>query len=321
MNRSAYLIFNPVAGQGNPEQNLHRIQELLSPEIELEIQLTSEEVDADQLAKEAIAKNVEMIIAAGGDGTVSAVAGALIGTKIPLGVIALGTANALAAALGIPDTLEEAAQTILTGTTRAIDTALCNGKQMVLLTGIGFEAETVEGADRQVKKRWGLLAYVLSGIQQLQDLELFEAEIETDDKIINLNAAAITIANAAPPTSILAQGPAGIIYNDGLLDVTIIAPANRVAAVAASYHLLQTALQQEAAERNDIGYLRTKRIKVSTNPPQKVTVDGEMIGKTPVEVECIPESLTIFVPITKEEDPVEKLEGLPGIKITPKEEV
>jgi YegS/Rv2252/BmrU family lipid kinase len=315
MNRSAYLIFNPVAGQGDPEQNLQKIQELLSPEIDLEIQLTSEEVDADRLAREAIAKNVEMVIAAGGDGTLSAVAEELIGTQIPLGIIALGTANALAAALGVPDTLEEAAQTILDGLTKEIDAARCNGKSMVLLAGVGFEAETVEKADRQVKNRWGMLAYILSGIQQLQEFDTFEAEIETDDKIVTVSAVAITIANAAPPTSILAQGPAGIIFDDGLLDITIVAPTNRTAAVAASYHLLQTALKEEATERDDIGYLRAKRVKVSTEPPQKVVVDGELIGDTPIEVECIPKGLTVFVPATQAVQPVEKLEGLPNVKI------
>lgn len=313
--RSACLIFNPVAGQGDPEQDLLKIQTLLEPEINLDIQFTTPDVEAGQLAHEAVTRGVEMIIASGGDGTLSAAAEALVGTNIPLGVISRGTANAIAAALGIPDTIELACQTILEGATKVVDAALCNGKPMVLLVGVGFEAEVVEKADREAKNRFGMLAYIMAGVQQLREFDSFEAKIETDEKIITLTAAAVTIANAAPPTSILAQGPAGIIYDDGLLDLTVVAPMNRAGAIAASYHLLQTALSGEAVERDDIGYLRSRRIKVTADPPQKVVLDGEIVGMTPIEVECIPGGLTIFVPLTEEDQPPEKLEGLPDLKV------
>ena len=141
--RSACLIFNPVAGQSDPEQDLLTIQTLLEPEIDLDIRLTTPDVDAGQLAHEAVARGVHMIIASGGDGTLSAAAEALVGTNIPLGVISRGTANAFASALEIPDTIEAACQTILTGTMRVVDTARCNGKPMVLLAGVRFEAEMV----------------------------------------------------------------------------------------------------------------------------------------------------------------------------------
>ncbi|MFB2972651.1 hypothetical protein ACE1CD_27135 [Aerosakkonema sp. BLCC-F183] len=137
---------------------------------------------------------------------------------------------------------------------------------MVLLAGIGFEAETVEKADREAKNRFGMLAYILAGVQQIGDLERFESEIETDDKIITVTAAAVTVANVAPPTSMLAQGPTGLIPDDGLLDVTVVAPMNIAGALAASDHLLQTALSGNAAQRDDIGYLRTRKVKINTLP-------------------------------------------------------
>ncbi len=280
--RSACLIFNPVAGQGNSEQELATIKSILEPEFDLDIQFTTEEVSGGELARQAVKNKVEAVIASGGDGTVSAVAEALIETDIPLGAIARGTANAFANALNIPDTIEAACKVIVDGATRKVDAGLCNGKPMILLAGIGFEAETVENADRQTKNRLGMLAYVLSGLKQLKDFEKFETTIETDDKIIKVEANAITIANAAPPTSILAHGTAGVIYDDGLLDVTIITPENRASAIAVSYHLLQSTGNDEAAEREDIGYLRTKWVKVTTDPPQKVVLDGELIGETPM---------------------------------------
>jgi YegS/Rv2252/BmrU family lipid kinase len=321
MRRSACLIFNPVAGQGDPEQDLARIRELLEPEIDLDVRLTTEEVGADQLAQAAVDRGAEMIIASGGDGTLSAAAAALVRTSIPFGVISRGTANAFAAALEIPDTIDAACETILGGITRVVDAASCNGAPMVLLTGVGFEAEVVEKADRQAKNRFGMLAYVLAGFQQLRAMDRFSVEIDTDDKVVQVTAVAVTIANAAPPTSILAQGPAGLKVDDGLLDVTIVAPAGVAGAIAASYHLLQTALSGSAVEREDIGYLQSRKVKVTADPPQKVVVDGELFGYTPVEIECIPNGLTILVPQNSEEVLLEKLEGLPDIVITNKPQV
>ena len=320
MNRSAVLIFNPVAGQSNPDQDLAQIKEILEPHLDLEILFTTKEVDADELAKQAISRDIDIVIASGGDGTVSAVAAALVNSNIPLGIISRGTANAFAGALGIPNNIPGACETILGDVKRVIDAAYCNGKPMVLLAGIGFEAETVEKADRESKNRFGILAYILAGVQQLRELERFEAEIETDDKIIRVTAASITVANVAPATSILAQGPAGLVADDGLLDVTLVAPMNIAGAIAASYHLFQTALSGNATQRNDIGYLRTKKVKVTTEPPQKVVLDGEIIGTTPIEVECIPGGLTMIVPLLQESPPTEKLAGLPDLEIEPKEE-
>jgi YegS/Rv2252/BmrU family lipid kinase len=315
METKACLIFNPVAGQGNPEEDLALIESFLKPAITLEVVMTTAETDVGELAKAAIDRGAESIIASGGDGTLSAVATALMGSNIPLGVISRGTANAFANALKLPTTIPTACEAILVGATQVVDMALCNGLPMVLLAGIGFEAETVELADRDSKNRFGMLAYVLAGLSQLRNFEQFEAEIETEDKIITVLAAAITVANAAPASSILAQGSAGVIFDDGLLDLTILSPANPLSAIATSYDLLSSTLRGTASQREDVGFLRSKRFKITTKPPQKVVLDGEIIGTTPIEVECIPGGLTIFAPQTEELQPLESLDGLPNVKI------
>lgn len=315
MKPKACLIFNPVAGQGNAEQDLEIIESMLRPEIDLEVVITTAECEPGELAKAAIERGAQAIIASGGDGTLSAVAAALMGTNIPLGIISRGTANAFANALDLPTTIPEACEAIVAGGTQVVDMATCNGLPMVLLAGIGFEAETVDLADRDAKNRLGMLAYVLAGLKQVGSLNQFEVEIELEDKIIAVSAAAITIANAAPATSILAQGAAGVIFDDGMLDLTIVAPATPLVAIATAFELLSSTLRGEASQRDDVGYLRSNRFKVTTTPPQKVVVDGEIIGMTPIDVECIPGGLTVFAPLVEEVQPVEKLEGLPNLKI------
>lgn len=296
--RVAHLIFNPVSGQGNSEQELALIQRMLEPHLHLEVHQTTVEDCAEDLAKEAVDANADLVIASGGDGTVSAVAGALIGTGVPLGVIPRGTANAFASALGIPTALTPirgACQVILTGKTRTVDAAYCNGVPMILLAGIGLEAEAVDRADREAKDRWGILAYLMAGWQQLDEQPLFDTEIEIDGTVERFQAGAITIANAAPITSVLAQGIGQVVFDDGLLDVTIASASNKLEAIRTVVRLLGTALMKPVESPN-IVHMGAQRLKVSTTPPQKVVVDGEIIGTTPVEVECIPGGLSVFVP-------------------------
>ncbi|MCU0524391.1 MAG: methylglyoxal synthase [Elainella sp. Prado103] len=296
--RVAHLIFNPVSGQGNAEQDLALIQRLLDPHLYLEVHQTTEDKCAEELAEKAIAANADMVIASGGDGTVSAVAGQLIGTRIPLGILPRGTANAFASALGIPTTLTPirgACQVILAGKTRQVDAAFCNGLPMVLLAGIGLEAEVIDRADREAKDRWGALAYLMAGWQQLDEQTLFETEIEMDGRIERFQAGALTIANAAPATSVLAQGVGQVIFDDGLLDVTIASASTKLEALRTVTQLLGSALIRPI-ENPNVVHFGAKQLKVTATPPQKVVVDGEIIGTTPVEVECIPSGLTVFVP-------------------------
>lgn len=294
-----YLIYNPVSGNSNATEDLALIKKLLKPAMELVVYQTTPETSATELTQQAIAAKADLIIASGGDGTVSEVAGELIGTGIPLGVIPRGTANAFAVAVGIPARLNpiaNACEVIIAGHTRVIDAARCNGLPMILLAGIGLEAETVERADREAKNRWGVLAYIMAGLQQFQEQELFETEIEVEGVVKTFQAGAVTIANAAPSTSVMAQGLGRVVEDDGLLNITITAPQTELQAVTAMVDLLGSALLRTPSQRSDIIGLEAARIKVTTTPPQKVALDGEIIGTTPVEVECIPAGLTVFAP-------------------------
>ncbi|MCW6037344.1 methylglyoxal synthase [Spirulina subsalsa FACHB-351] len=298
-NRIAHLIFNPVSGQGNAQEELNLIKQMLTPAMSVVVHETQPEVSAQELAQKAIAAQADLIIASGGDGTVSQVAGVLMGTDIPLGIIPRGTANAFAVALGISrlNPISHACEVIVAGKTRIVDTARCNGLPMILLAGVGYEAETVEQANREAKNRWGVLAYIMAGWQKIDTGILFETEITVDDTVRQFEAGAITIANAAPPTSILAQGKGQVVFDDGVLDVTIATATGKLEAVQSMLKLLGSALVQVEPNHPDIVHIQAQKIKVTANPPQKVVLDGEIIGTTPVEVECFPQSLTVLCPV------------------------
>jgi diacylglycerol kinase (ATP) len=296
--RIAHLIYNPVSGQGDPAQDLDFIVQMLKPHFHLAVHETQPDQPVVDLVNEAIAQGADLMIASGGDGTVSAVAGALIGKNIPLGVIPRGTANAFAASLGLSRVtpLRNACQIILQGQTRQVDAALCNGMPMILLVGVGYEAETVERADRDLKNQWGVLAYLMAGLQVMEDGSLFEAELEVDGEPFSLQANAITIANAAPPTSVLAQGAGEVVPDDGFLDITIASAETKLEGITTMLRMFGAAIARTATAQKNVVHYRARHLKVVTDPPQKIVLDGEIVGTTPLEVEVVPQGLTVFVP-------------------------
>jgi diacylglycerol kinase family enzyme len=211
--------------------------------------------------------------------------------------------------MGIPTTIQGACGTILAGNTRTVDMARCNGRPMILLAGVGFEADYVNRANRELKNRFGVLAYILAGVQQLNEADTFEATLELEgaehspEHILkgSVTTSAITIANAAPATSVLAQGFGEVRYTDGLLDITISTVKTRMQAITAITSLFASALVSSPTNREDILCLRGSRVKITTNQPRHVVMDGEIIGTTPVEVECIPRGLTLLTPLAKEQ--------------------
>ncbi|MCP9839209.1 lipid kinase [Synechococcus sp. J7-Johnson] len=304
--RMAYLLFNPVAGQGDPNADLALIRSILEPQLLITVLLTRPDLDPAEQTRELVDilqarpagdPGDVMIVACGGDGTVSAVAGAVADTGIVLGVIPRGTANAFAAALGIPTDLIGACDTILAGHTHVVDAARCNDVPMILLAGLGFEAGMVDRATRELKTMLGPIAYVLAGAQQLVAQQPFQARVEIDGALTVVQAAAITVANVAPATSVLAQGFGQVIPDDGLLEVTIASPTTRLQGFNALASLLASAVVQSPTTHPDLLCLRARQITITTDPPQKLVIDGEMLEADPVTFTCLPGALTVFAPL------------------------
>jgi YegS/Rv2252/BmrU family lipid kinase len=315
---AAALIFNPAAG-GGPLDTV-QVERLLQDRFTLELIETKLEETAEACTRQALARGAELVIAAGGDGTVSAVAAALVGSAATLGVIPQGTANSFAAALEIPDALNLAIETILEGDTVTVDTARANGRPMILHASIGFHAAVVGGTSGEAKSRWGVLAYLATAVEKLNDSAEFHAHIQSDTRSLECRANNITVASLAPPQTLLAQGPTLLLPDDGTLDVTIVAASGLAEVVATGIHLLRSATQEQAATRDNVGYFPCSRVQIDTDPPQPLLVDGESAGEGRLVVECIPRSLRVKVPKTaawrsKVTGGEEKLEGLPALRV------
>ncbi|MGF1457629.1 MAG: YegS/Rv2252/BmrU family lipid kinase [Leptolyngbyaceae cyanobacterium] len=291
-----HVIFNPISGQGDSGRELETLESCLAGVGNLVVHLTSEDVDGNILAKQALSEGADLIVASGGDGTVSGVAAALINTDVPLGIIPRGTVNAFASAMNIPESIADACELIKQGHTRRVDTARCNDRSLLLLASIGFEADLMEETDRETKNKYGKLAILVNGLKQLQNLQAFELTIEMRDDSQEFNASAVVAANAATLATFLAQGPEEVEVSDGNLDVTVIRPEGRWDAITSAADLFFSGLFNRAAQHDMVTHLRAPQITITANPAQKVLVDGELVGKTPIDIECLKHSLIVVVP-------------------------
>lgn len=297
---SYYVVFNPVSGPGAPGDKLIEIESALESLSDLTVRLTKPDLSAEHIAKEAVAAGADVVIAVGGDGTVSGVASALVDTDVELGIIPAGTANSFASALDIPENLSAACDIIKTGQRRRVDTARCNDRLMLLVACIGFEAKLLEQMEREEKSRFGKLAIVTNSLKQLREIEQFDTQLETPDRQWHEPATAVTIANAATVDMVLAQGPAAIAADDGKLSITLATPEHQWGVLKSAAHLFLSALLNRDVNNDTVHSWKASDVKVDTDPAQAVFVDGEPAGKTPLTIECHPRSLTVITPARPE---------------------
>jgi len=121
--------------------------------------------DATMLAEKAVAEGVTLLIIWGGDGTIQRCLDAVAGRDIAVAIVPAGTANLLAANLGIPDDVGTAVRIGIYGDRRPLDIGVLNGKRFAVMAGVGFDAHMMLMADGGLKERWGQLAYVWAAIR------------------------------------------------------------------------------------------------------------------------------------------------------------
>lgn len=295
----AVLIANPVSGTKLWQEKEHLIVARLSAYYDLTVLTTSKEQNGIVLAKQAMQNNPNLIIACGGDGTVAEVASVLVNSDCKLGIIPLGTANALAHVLmGIKSKIipvETACDLIIDGQTQLMDTAYCNGELMLLLAGIGFEQKMIEKADRESKNAVGQLAYLQGFWQALGQQKAQNFNVQLDDnepRTINTNS--LIVANAAPFTTLLAQGGGQPDHSDGLLDVNWLTPNEDATTNVFSIAELMVSSMTQAHLAINSHHTNAKRVVINAENEIKYVLDGEIKTADELVIEIEPNSLGVI---------------------------
>jgi YegS/Rv2252/BmrU family lipid kinase len=292
MNRRIVVIINPAAGQDRPILGvLNRVFHRAG--VDWDVCVTKRAGDARGYAEQAVQAGVDAVGVYGGDGTVMEVASGLIGSDVPLAIFPGGTANVMSVELGIPNDLAEASALVCSDScgSRWIDMGQVGDRPFLLRVGIGFEAEMIEGADRELKDRMGVLAYGLSALQALREPTIARYRLTIDGREIECDGMTCVIANTGSMGQIGLSLAPTIDVSDGLLDVVVIRKADipSLLSVAAS-----VVAGNEDAE--PLQHWQAREVAVAADPPQEVQSDGEMLGSTPVNARVLPHAVRVIVP-------------------------
>jgi len=290
-----FVVHNPVAGRTRPEtlreilyRNLH------TDHFDLSIYETTGEEDVSALVRERVRTGVELVIAAGGDGTVSAVADALANREVPLGIVPAGTTNVVAQELGIPLNIERACR-LFTGKYkhRYLDAICYEDCFYIHSVGTGLSAQAMLGASREDKRRYGLLAYFWSILKIIVGIQPRHFTIIADGKVESFQAADVMLANISILTKPFRLGP-HIAPDDGRVDICITRAKSIFDIIGVALDILLQG--QMRRPRNLVFREAYDSVKVTSDKPVRVQGDGEVLGETPIEATIVKGAVKIIVP-------------------------
>ncbi len=283
-----FVIFNPAA-RGEKSQRLRRfLESKAGPDVVLAP--TERAGDATRLA----AEGNDIVVAAGGDGTINEVVNGLRLPGATLGVLPLGTANVFARELGIPLGLEAAWATLERCATRVVDLGVAEfgGRQRLFaqLAGVGFDARAVRSANWELKKRFGPLSYVWAGIVALRH-QKDDVEVAAEDTGVTARGAAVMVGNGRFYGGSFRLFPEAKL-DDGLLDVCVFEHGGHFNAVRHGLGVLRGAHTKQRGVR----CFRSARFTCRAGSSTPLELDGEDAGDVPVLFRVVARALRVIVP-------------------------
>jgi YegS/Rv2252/BmrU family lipid kinase len=283
------IIFNPAAGWRRRRRLARVLAQLRTYGCGLVLRETQAAGDAERLAAAADPGAFDAVVAAGGDGTVNETINGLAGVGLPLAVIPLGTANVLAAEIGLRTDPLTVARCVALGQPRPIALGVANGRRFILMAGAGFDAHVVAGVSVPEKRWLGKGAYVLSTLRQLIAFPFPGYEVLTDNTL--RRAASVVVANSRYYGGRFVCVPAASIESD-TLQVCLFERAGRLAAIGYALALFTGRLPRLASYR----VVEARRIEIRGRPGEPMQIDGDGIGRLNATIEVLPKALDLIFP-------------------------
>lgn len=234
---------------------------------------------------------VDALVVAGGDGSVNAAAGPLIESRLPLGIIPMGTANDLARTLGLPTDIPAAVAAIAAGYRRALDVGTANDTYFFNVASIGLSVRIAQAMDSKTKQRFGALSYAVKAAQHAARARSFTAELIYDGRREQVKTVQLSIGNGRYFGGGMAIA-ADAEPDDGFLDVCSIEREG----LANLATLVPSLIAGTYKGRKGVRGFRTTQLTVRTRRRRPVDVDGDLLTATPVRFGVLPGAIMAFVP-------------------------
>ncbi|OWW19311.1 lipid kinase [Noviherbaspirillum denitrificans] len=243
------------------------------------------------------AADVDLVVVGGGDGTLNAAAPALIETRLPLGVLPMGTANDLARTLQIPFDLEQASGVIGGGLLHNIDLGRVNGRYFFNAAHVGLGVHAQEHLSPDVKRRWGVFGYARSLFKALSSFRPFHADIVCDGRRKRVRSIQVSVGNGRHYGGGMTIADEASI-DDRLFFLYSIEPRS-------VWELAKLAPAVRAGRFEDshpVDIERGRSIRIVTSRTMAVSADGELVSRTPAEFDMIAGAVRVHVPPAYLED-------------------
>lgn len=285
MKKNLLFVFNPSAGKGQIKDNLCDIINIFTKHgYDVTAYPTQASMDGYEKVK-AEAVNYNMVVASGGDGTLSEVVKALMEQekKIPLGYIPAGSTNDFAASMGISRKMTEAAEEIMNGVRFEYDVGEFNGEYFVYVAGFGAFTDVSYETPQNIKNTFGHAAYIMEAIKRLPKISGQNMIVEHDGERIEGNFILGLISNTISVGGIRKLISNGVCFDDGLFEITLVkTPSNPIALQKTINEVLFKNLSNEKC----FVTFKTSRVKFTSENEIPWTLDGES-GGIHKEVEII----------------------------------
>lgn len=290
----ALVILNPASGKKTAEPIKESINtQFKDAKIEFEIYETKKEDNIGDIVRARLKNKPDVVVAAGGDGTVSAVINGVAGTGIPLGIIPAGTGNLLAHELDIPLELKDAVALIAgTHKLRKIDVMRIGKRTCILNISLGASAAVVKDTSPANKKRFGRVAYYGTVMSKLFTLKQRYLTVSVDGKTLKYRAIEVAIFNSGNIVKTLYPKGPDIRIDDGYIDVWIMG----IQTILDYPQYVFKMISGKPAKRLSHFIRAGKTVSVKSRIALPVQADGDIIGTTPIDVEVMPASLKVLVP-------------------------
>jgi diacylglycerol kinase (ATP) len=289
--RTIALLTNPTSGKGRGRRTAAiALPRLTEAGFDVREMVGRDGDEALDLARKAVADEVESLVVVGGDGMVHLAAQALAGTGVNLGIIPSGTGNDVARYVGIPRTDPQLAADVVVGSrVRTIDLGRAGGTYFVTVLASGFDSKVNERANAMAWPR-GQMRYNLATLAELRVFEPLPYLLELDGEERTLDAMLVAVGNGESFGGGL-RITHGASLDDGLLDVVIIKPMSK-AKLVRTYPRLFSGRHVGIPEYE---HHRVRSVTVAA-PGISAYADGERIGALPLTVEAVPQALRVLVP-------------------------